>query len=1550
MDSQSPIFDGDSLLHVAVRQGQIEDVRNILVHQYLDVNILNFKLETPLHLACSQSASAIVQLLIAFGADPYITDSNNVTAYGKSTFDIQITMYKLLYGHDVWINSPSLTNGDTPLHNAVRLGTLEKVQGIFDRQIINVNAMNSSHETPLHIACELGHELIVHLLISNGAEIYIRDCYSNISIHRAASQGHVNILDCLITDYACDPKFTGYQDRTLLHFACSNGNTDLVNTLIQKYGISPMATDAINQTPLHIAASYGQEEVVCLLITKYNTPVDCRNNRKLSPLHLASYCGHVSVVKRLVLEYKADVNALDGTGSTPFLKAAMGGNLGLIQMMITEFNLDPLVAADGSGNTPLHLTCWGGHEELARLLITKYNCPVDVKNKNKQTPLHIACSFGCLHVVKVFISEFKANMDAHDHHTNTPLNVAVLHGHTDIVQMLITEFGCSPQVKGYEGRSLLHQACDKGKTKLAIYLITDYNLDPLSADDGGNTPLHLACLSGHEELVRLLITKYKCSVNCINNYGHTLLHLAVGKGHTDLYILLISEFKIKCNVLDGNRNTPLDIAINNGDAKAVHILATEYGCKPHIKGCETKPLLHQICAGGFATVLQELISNFNHDPASVDEDGNTLLHTAALYGKHEVVESLFGIHYPIDCRNSQGQTPLHCACIGGHTKVADLLVQNGAQTSIKDEDGNSPLKKAYIMNNADVLATILLSLGYDSTVIEPKLLYQACEHDSVDLADILLTEFNLDPSSILDDQGNTPLHIAALCGYKEMVSLLLTKYNCYVNCRNAKEQTPLHLICSQRLSDPIERLIKLFVSVCGADVTIRDGNGDQPIHISAQAGCTNVITTLIVDYDCNPHSKGFKNRTLLHQALERGHTSTAKALIEVFHLSVHSTDNGGNTPLHLSSLSGHPESVKLLLYDYHVPIFVRNKAGKTPIDLANNNSIKLVFKNYTHSEHKTIQAEYEELLSLSSQKYSGQHNITRVFVLGNPGSGKSTLVESLKRKGIIASRLLVPKADVPLHTAGIVPSIHQSKDAGRLLYFDFAGDKQYYSSHSAILEMVSHSNVGHSVYLIAVNMTNGNDTLYNELGYWLSFISYHAKILDSHDKLKVIIVLSHYDLLTSSDSADKLDSIKYYLKNNSDRLKEWNLSIIDIIPSNCRKPRSSKAVVDSIVQMSKSASPYTLSTDAALLNGALEKDFRNVITCKIQTLLSHIKATGICLPTEAYALYPIVKELHDIGVLMMIGRYEDQFENYLLLTDISSLTNEVHQILFSESAEQKFLSTVSSQYAKMGIFPERFISSILPDHITKECLVQLQYCQEFSHADVGLDYSVTQNTESNDLLLYFPALCHLEREHANWPHDPDLNLSIGWYAKCVGKLDYLPPRYLHVLLLRLTFMFALPASTTPTSDLDLSISLQAQDCHCTMWKNGIHWLMREGVECIVEVVNENKGVVVVVKSRKQHTYQCIHMLTQIADVVTEAKAEFCNSVSLRYFIMKSDDPSSYSNEDKLYDVNQVKSAIENNNETVFSINGRQTFTLESLKLLKCHTCWGKFMTLTSVNI
>ena len=2075
MDLQCPVvYDGDTL-YDCVRSDKLVIAKKLLDKHCVDVNATNSKNKTPLHLACELKKGDFVTLLIAFGADPFIEDSDNETSYDKSNHEIYGLIDKLLFHNDLWIDGPASTNGDTSLHTAIRSGNFENVEKVIEQGVGVVHDTNSSGESPLHLACALGDKPIVHLLMSNGADMYKRDCYNNVPIHRAVAKGHIEIIDLLTVTFGCPPKTTGYQGRTLLHFACAIGNVELVNIMIRKYGFNPCECDSISQTPLHVAASHGQNETMNLLITSFNCPVDIRARGGYTPLHLACYCGHTSTVKKLIIDHDANFNACDSDFDTPLHKAALGGHTDILQMLIKEFycspqvkgfadrsllhhasanghtklslmlitdyNLDPLLgdangntslhlacvgghdklaclliakfdcivdarngadetpliiaslnghynlvrlllnefkadinakdnynstvlhnaalgghtalviklikefhcdpqmkgfrnrsllhytcdngtqklletlikdyaldpcsadddgntplhvscmignaelvrllctkfkcpvdvknkknetplllasgngyvnivkmlvvehkadlsvhdcqndtsltkasinghteivrtlivefncsphvrgfkgrtllhcacanghttlatgliadfnldphSADDSGDTPLHLACINGHEELVRPLISKYNCVVDVRNRRSETPLIIACFNGHCKLVKILIKEFKANVFARDHHNNSVLHKAAMSGDLELVQMLINEFHCNPEIKGFEGRSMLHYACEIGANDILVTLVKDFHLEPCSADDSGNTPLHVSCVNGIEDSVRLLINKYKCLVDvknkkgdtplliaslnghcnivrllvdefkanihvcdvdnntivhkaalgghkemimllvteyhcdvkekgCSNRsvlhyscmkgsvtlitslitefnldptladeYGNTplhtasccgredlvkqfiitwkcpvdvknnrketplfkacfmghsnlvkillneykadinvrdyhnstVLHTAILGGHVDLVLMLIEEFDINPSLADNNGDTPLHICCSHGQQEIAKLLVVKYRCPFNVQNKEGETSFHIACSAGLintvtmlagecqenitdllkiafrsgnaeiihainntqygcnehllhqvigdcgsVSILFDLISNFNYDLLSIDNDGNTILHTAALCGRYQIVKVLLDSYsscFPIDCINSLQQTAFHCACIAGHADVANLLLSKKATVNLRDVYGETALKKAYDLNKTTVMKTISDFFGITRMIGDPFLVLEICVLGLPELIDILLGDFHIDPSQVNDDQGNGTLHIAALHGHVSTAEVLI-RYGCPTNYTNYEGQSPLHVACRQEFAEYDSRVFNFFLSKFRAEIFTKDASGDLPIHVAAQAGNTNAITTMVFDYDCSPDTRGYKNQTLLHQALFGGHISTAKALIEIHRQSIHCTDDDGNTPLHLSALFAQTASVRFLLYDRHAPIFVRNKAGKTAFDLSKQESVKKIFKAYMKGKHKTIQEDYESLQSLSLKKYSGECFIARAFVMGNPESGKSTLVESLKRQGtVLSSFLKVSERHVPRHTAGIIVSPYQSDRNGRIMYYDFAGDNEYYSSHSAILEMVSQSSIGISVFIIVSDLRKGKDSICNELGYWLSFISCHAKALGSLSKSHVIIVLSHLDLISSDDSTSILASIKDFLHSNNHELNKRNVIIADVIPSNCCKPRAT-ARIDEILQLvTKTTNPYSLTVQAMLLNGMLEKDFKDVVACQFRDVLDHVKKTGTRLPEIASELYTVVKELHDVGLLMIIGTNTDQIENHIVLINVCSLTNEVHEILFSKSAMQNLSHAVSLQYTKLGIYPESVISSYLPKHITTDCLVQLQYCQRFSHADVGLDCSVTPNTDSDDILLYFPALCNLEREEGSWPGDPNLDYSIGWYAKCKGKLDYLPPRYLHVLLLRLTFMFALPISKSDLEALESSLSVANENCYCTMWKTGIHWLMSEGIECFVEVIDESRGVVIVVKSRNKHAYQCMYMLSQIVNVLTEARSEYCHSVTLQSNIMNSSDPSSYKDEDKLYETSRVKSALLNRDETIISNAGHLTLDLEKLRSIQSHTYWGKY--------
>ena len=83
----------------------------------------------------------------------------------------------------------------------------------------------------------------------------------------------------------------------------------------------------------------------------------------------------------------------------------------------------------------------------------------------------------------------------------------------------------------------------------------------------------------------------------------------------------------------------------------------------------------------------------------------------------------------------------------------------------------------------------------------------------------------------------------------------------------------------------------------------------------------------------------------------------------------------------------------------------------------------------------------------------------KIFVVGNSGNGKSTLIKAVTTE---ASQLLkysplskmkyVNPSDVSPHTAGIVPIPFNSKHFGNAVLYDFAGQHEYYSSHAAVME------------------------------------------------------------------------------------------------------------------------------------------------------------------------------------------------------------------------------------------------------------------------------------------------------------------------------------------------------------------------------------------------------------------------------------------------------------------------------------------------------------------
>jgi len=87
------------------------------------------------------------------------------------------------------------------------------------------------------------------------------------------------------------------------------------------------------------------------------------------------------------------------------------------------------------------------------------------------------------------------------------------------------------------------------------------------------------------------------------------------------------------------------------------------------------------------------------------------------------------------------------------------------------------------------------------------------------------------------------------------------------------------------------------------------------------------------------------------------------------------------------------------------------------------------------------------------EQYSKQpaESATKVFMLGYPGAGKTTLTTALKIESTWAiSRLLnrlTKVSGIELRTAGIIPHDIESDRFGHITLYDFAGHEHFYAGH-----------------------------------------------------------------------------------------------------------------------------------------------------------------------------------------------------------------------------------------------------------------------------------------------------------------------------------------------------------------------------------------------------------------------------------------------------------------------------------------------------------------------
>lgn len=469
---------------------------------------------------------------------------------------------------------------------------------------------------------------------------------------------------------------------------------------------------------------------------KGDSPMECNIPRELgvgrypedwTPLHVLAYFGILERAKRL-LEQGADVNDHDNSQCvTPLHCAAYRGNEEMVEFLLNR-GAD-INATTENGNTALHLATEKGHRKVMKLLLSR-KVNVEITNRKGAPALHVAVGTANDEATVPLLVKSGANINSQNVLTkDTALHLAVEYKRPRILLFLLDR-GADMNLPNKQGWTPLQLAAKTDNCE-ALTLLLDRGAQVETRPESGLTALHLAANDGNWVALDLLLIG-GADINAWNTKGESLLHQQARES---------SDISIAAKLLDQGANieartsqgyTPLQCAAMSGNKEMFIFLLTR-GAKIDIQTPRGETLLHITppCNQDCLEILQILLdSGLNVNATSTQ--GWTPLHQTVFTGTgapdialdktSEYIDLLLSygadINTPSMC--AIGGTPLHLATIATvpRPSLVAFLLTRGASVNATTNDGKTALHLAAERGRESIFR-ILLDAGADTSVKTP---------------------------------------------------------------------------------------------------------------------------------------------------------------------------------------------------------------------------------------------------------------------------------------------------------------------------------------------------------------------------------------------------------------------------------------------------------------------------------------------------------------------------------------------------------------------------------------------------------------------------------------------------------------------------------------------------------------------------------------------------------------------------------------------------------------------------------------------------------------
>ncbi|XP_046452784.1 putative ankyrin repeat protein RF_0381 [Daphnia pulex] len=728
-----------------------------------------------------------------------------------------------------------------------------------------------------------------------------------------------------------------------------------------------------------------------------------RGRSDWSPLFTVIQMENIDLLDKMIDSGKYDINAFYNE-YTPLHYVIMYSKSKMVKHLLKHpLNANP-TTRDAYGKSALQLAVTTTMKaEIINLLLAHPKVKIDDVDRDGHTALHLAASVSNVIAVQKLL-ENGANPTIYDKEGLSPLHVAV--GERDgneIIDLLLAHDKVNVDDVNEFGETALHAAAYASNV-IAVKRLIEKGANPNLFDKDDLSPLHVAALQNNgNPMIDLLLEAQKVNgmgdVNYRNGCGWTALHYAAeSSNEITAEHLIVKGADVNCR--DNNGITPLYLAaLSAKDMKIVDLLLMNMKEGDLSRYKNDKILFNLVKENmhGLAVEIGDRFSKKGIKPASTDTDEWTEesdeatgvtdpsinltifdgLRIATAKNSQEMDEILKEGNFDFNrCINQDGETPLFFAIRANNVNWVRLLLEKGADPTIRNNIGLTPFHVA--VDNAKDFEILNLLLANEKVDINETrdqqgstALHYAITASNVNVARFLLSK-GANPN-IDYENGSTILHEAVfLAKDMDVVELLLNHEDVDVHCLDNKGRNALHYARKNKRG-LVERIVKRLKEKGalerGSKLLKRNNeyfkkhmrvfsnrrprkvenflsDGTIPIEDKIDKISEEYLLSAIKDSDVESVRLLLKNGADIRAWEETGAnalnfasflaktTDVIDAILETGKFDINGGDREGVTPLHFAIMGTNLETIARHLIQKGADPNIANKRGNTALHFA----------------------------------------------------------------------------------------------------------------------------------------------------------------------------------------------------------------------------------------------------------------------------------------------------------------------------------------------------------------------------------------------------------------------------------------------------------------------------------------------------------------------------------------------------------------------------------------------------------------------------------------